>query len=259
MGADSHHAARGSRSRSFFRRPPCFLSHRPPLLSLSPLQVMCGDYGFRSGVGRLYQGGDGEVPASAFTLVRRGGGLEEGGRAHICARRRGKKNLPASTRRPQPSLPLLSLPPFSGRRQLCQGAARPARIHPVWPPPGRPARHAPLHRGRPGGQRPGGQGDGRLPPPGREAGGGGRPARPGQAGGAGRPPPALLPRPGRRPGADRPGLSHPGRRGRVGEGKGAVARAGRAQAAHPGQGFLPGPVLGVGHHVRGPADPGEGR
>ena len=220
---------------------------------------MCGDYGFRSGVGRLYQGGDGEVPASAFTLVRRGGGLEEGGRAHICARRRGKKNLPASTRRPQPSLPLLSLPPFSGRRQLGQGAARPARIHPVWPPPGRPARHAPLHRGRPGGQRPGGQGDGRLPPPGREAGGGGRPARPGQAGGAGRPPPALLPRPGRRPGADRPGLSHPGRRGRVGEGKGAVARAGRAQAAHPGQGFLPGPVLGVGHHVRGPADPGEGR
>jgi hypothetical protein len=32
---------------------------------------MCGDYGFRSGFGRLYQGGDGEIPAAAWELVRR--------------------------------------------------------------------------------------------------------------------------------------------------------------------------------------------
>ncbi len=33
-------------------------------------EVMCCDYGFRSGFGRLYQGGDGEIPKSAFALVR---------------------------------------------------------------------------------------------------------------------------------------------------------------------------------------------
>lgn len=32
-------------------------------------EVMCCDYGFRSGFGRLYQGGDGEIPKSAFALV----------------------------------------------------------------------------------------------------------------------------------------------------------------------------------------------
>lgn len=32
---------------------------------------MCGDYGFRSGFGRLYQGGDGEIPAAAWELVRK--------------------------------------------------------------------------------------------------------------------------------------------------------------------------------------------
>ena len=37
----------------------------PPLLS----QVMCGDYGFRSGFGRLYQGGDAQKPASGLALV----------------------------------------------------------------------------------------------------------------------------------------------------------------------------------------------
>jgi hypothetical protein len=34
------------------------------------MQVMCCDYGFRSGFGRLYQGGDGEIPANFFSLVR---------------------------------------------------------------------------------------------------------------------------------------------------------------------------------------------
>ncbi len=33
-------------------------------------EVMCCDYGFRSGFGRLYQGGDGEIPKSALALVR---------------------------------------------------------------------------------------------------------------------------------------------------------------------------------------------
>ena len=33
-------------------------------------EVMCCDYGFRSGFGRLYQGGDGEIPKNAFSLVR---------------------------------------------------------------------------------------------------------------------------------------------------------------------------------------------
>jgi len=33
-------------------------------------EVMCCDYGFRSGFGRLYQGGDGEIPKSAIALVR---------------------------------------------------------------------------------------------------------------------------------------------------------------------------------------------
>ena len=34
------------------------------------LQAMCTDYGFRSGFGRLYQGGDGEIPKNLFELVR---------------------------------------------------------------------------------------------------------------------------------------------------------------------------------------------
>lgn len=33
------------------------------------LQVMCCDYGFRSGFGRLYQGEDGEIPKNIFQLV----------------------------------------------------------------------------------------------------------------------------------------------------------------------------------------------
>ena len=33
------------------------------------LQAMCCDYGFRSGFGRLYQGGDGEIPKNLFELV----------------------------------------------------------------------------------------------------------------------------------------------------------------------------------------------
>ena len=33
-------------------------------------QVMCCDYGFRSGFGRLYQGEDGEIPKNIFQLVR---------------------------------------------------------------------------------------------------------------------------------------------------------------------------------------------
>ncbi len=32
-------------------------------------EVMCCDYGFRSGFGRLYQGGDGEIPKNFFALV----------------------------------------------------------------------------------------------------------------------------------------------------------------------------------------------
>ena len=32
-------------------------------------EVMCADYGFRSGFGRLYQGGDGEIPKNFFQLV----------------------------------------------------------------------------------------------------------------------------------------------------------------------------------------------
>ncbi len=32
-------------------------------------EVMCCDYGFRSGFGRLYQGGDGEIPKNALALV----------------------------------------------------------------------------------------------------------------------------------------------------------------------------------------------
>eukprot|EP00884_Botryococcus_braunii_P010314 jgi/Botrbrau1/19284/Bobra.0073s0027.1 len=32
------------------------------------IEVMCCDYGFRSGFGRLYQGGDGEIPANFLTL-----------------------------------------------------------------------------------------------------------------------------------------------------------------------------------------------
>ena len=39
--------------------------HRP-----CPLQAMCCDYGFRSGVGRLYQGRSGEIPKNFFALVR---------------------------------------------------------------------------------------------------------------------------------------------------------------------------------------------
>lgn len=38
-----------------------------------PPQVMCGDYGFRSGASRMYQGEDGEVPGSGVSLVRRDG------------------------------------------------------------------------------------------------------------------------------------------------------------------------------------------
>ncbi len=34
------------------------------------MQAMCCDYGFRSGVGRLYQGSTGEVPKNFFALVR---------------------------------------------------------------------------------------------------------------------------------------------------------------------------------------------
>lgn len=41
---------------------------------------MCGDYGFRSGFGRLYQGGDGEIPAAAWELVRKVVEEEERGR-----------------------------------------------------------------------------------------------------------------------------------------------------------------------------------
>jgi len=33
-------------------------------------EVLCYDYGFRSGFGRLYQGGDGEIPKSFLALVR---------------------------------------------------------------------------------------------------------------------------------------------------------------------------------------------
>ena len=33
-------------------------------------EVLCYDYGFRSGFGRLYQGGDGEIPKGFFALVR---------------------------------------------------------------------------------------------------------------------------------------------------------------------------------------------
>jgi hypothetical protein len=33
------------------------------------LQVMCCDYGFRSGQGRLYQAGYGQIPASAWELA----------------------------------------------------------------------------------------------------------------------------------------------------------------------------------------------
>lgn len=33
------------------------------------VQAMCCDYGFRSGVGRLYQGSTGEVPKNFFALV----------------------------------------------------------------------------------------------------------------------------------------------------------------------------------------------
>ena len=34
------------------------------------MQAMCCDYGFRSGFGRLYQGGDGEIPKNFLQLVR---------------------------------------------------------------------------------------------------------------------------------------------------------------------------------------------
>ena len=43
-------------------------------------EVMCCDYGFRSGFGRLYQGGDGEIPKNAFALVR----ARLGSAAHGC-------------------------------------------------------------------------------------------------------------------------------------------------------------------------------
>ncbi len=33
-------------------------------------EVLCYDYGFRSGFGRLYQGGDGEIPKGFLALVR---------------------------------------------------------------------------------------------------------------------------------------------------------------------------------------------
>lgn len=33
------------------------------------MEVMCCDYGFRSGFGRLYQGEDGEIPLNIFQLV----------------------------------------------------------------------------------------------------------------------------------------------------------------------------------------------
>ena len=33
-------------------------------------EVLCYDYGFRSGFGRLYQGGDGEIPKGFFALAR---------------------------------------------------------------------------------------------------------------------------------------------------------------------------------------------
>ncbi len=39
-------------------------------LCTSCVQVMCCDYGFRSGFGRLYQEGYGEVPKNVFELVR---------------------------------------------------------------------------------------------------------------------------------------------------------------------------------------------
>ena len=38
-------------------------------------EVMCCDYGFRSGFGRLYQGGDGEIPKNALALVNTGPSL----------------------------------------------------------------------------------------------------------------------------------------------------------------------------------------
>ena len=43
--------------------------HSRLLKSAHPVQAMCCDYGFRSGFGRLYQGGDGEIPKNLFVLV----------------------------------------------------------------------------------------------------------------------------------------------------------------------------------------------
>lgn len=56
---------------STHRRPFSSLASLPPQNLKSKQQIMCGDYGFRSGFGRLYQGGDGEIPAAAWELVRR--------------------------------------------------------------------------------------------------------------------------------------------------------------------------------------------
>jgi hypothetical protein len=78
MGAG--HALGAPSRPSRRRRPPppsrLFISRAspPPVHTHTHTQqVMCGDYGFRSGAGRLYQGGDGEVPESAFALVREKG------------------------------------------------------------------------------------------------------------------------------------------------------------------------------------------
>lgn len=41
-----------------------------PTCILPNVQVMCVDYGFRSGFGRINQGGDGEIPKNILGLVR---------------------------------------------------------------------------------------------------------------------------------------------------------------------------------------------
>jgi len=38
---------------------------------LHPSQVLCSDYGYRSGVGRMYQSADGTIPVSGFELAVR--------------------------------------------------------------------------------------------------------------------------------------------------------------------------------------------
>ena len=108
---------------------------QPALSIFSSSQVMCGDYGFRSGVGRLYQGGDGEVPASAFVLVRMRERERERGRAGT-----GLSSLsthpqqlcllsPISLPRPPPTLPRSSAPsakpPDSARPPVRRPGPRP--------------------------------------------------------------------------------------------------------------------------------------